>query len=166
MPKILGYKALPIVVAKGTAYARTIKMDVECFYKSEETDTEEKKLGMQKAKNMEEPYHCGSISLSPDIAGDDVWLFGEWAFTLTPYDETLDNEKLKLLLLEAIDAEQGKFERLSKKFSNNKKDRAEITVVPNANKTRWVIMIDGKQTNDSFNTEKEALAKAEEYSKE
>ena len=51
-----------------------------------------------------------------------------------------------------------------------KKDGTEVTVIPNFKNTRWYIMVKGKDKygmlDDVFNAEKEALAKAEEYSKE
>ena len=49
--------------------------------------------------------HCGNN-----------FLFGNCIWELTNYDKTLSSEQIKLVLLESVDAERRKFERLKSKF--------------------------------------------------
>ncbi|MBU0533341.1 MAG: HNH endonuclease [Candidatus Omnitrophica bacterium] len=73
----------------------------------EKFENNEEKEKYEKAKNME----------APTLLIENKFLFGEWLFELNNYERTLDDEKIKLILLEAIDKERKKFERLKKKFS-------------------------------------------------
>ncbi len=106
MPKIIAHKFLPVRV---TPYGKTFIVDSADVYHPEKAFTsKEEELEYSKAEKMEAPVHFGTT---------DYYLFGEWWFTLNQYDLALNTEKLRLLLLEAIDKEREKFERLQRKFS-------------------------------------------------
>jgi len=118
MPKIIAHKVWNLQLDKG-AYAKTAKIVVKSLY-PDKTKDEQEKLNIKNAIEMIKPY----------LAGSGKCLFGEWFFALTPYEEALDKEKLKLLLLEAIDKEREKFERLKRKFFYKKGERGDIKREP------------------------------------
>ena len=128
MPKILGHKTFNIIMDKG-AHARNYTFTVEGFYDLHEKDTEESKLLKQRAKNMEDILPCAGMT----------YLFGEYAVTLTPHEASLDKEKIRLLILEAIDKEREKFERLRRKFSGDKAERGEIKREPISEEVRIMV---------------------------
>jgi hypothetical protein len=110
MPKIIAHKVWKCQIDKGEN-AKLIIFNIESFYNLHDVKDEQEKASLKKAKEMVEPYF--------DLRFGKC-LFGEWLFELSPYEMGLEAKKLKLILLETVDKEREKFERLKRKFSKEK----------------------------------------------
>ena len=97
MAKIKAYKKLHLENGQS--------VNLEVFYNAKFEDIAEKGK-FTKAKNMELP-----------VLLENTALLGEWLFELSDYEKGLEIVKIKLILLEEIDKERKKFERLKAKFS-------------------------------------------------
>jgi hypothetical protein len=124
MPKIIADKIWAIKTDQ-----KILELNInDMFYNFEKLDNKEDKAKYQKAKEMEEPAFIDKDKKRV--------LFGSWIFELTPYEASLSFEKRKLLLMECIDKERKKFERLKNKFSKDNKIQSTNTRTQISEKVR------------------------------